>query len=159
MKGWKTAILLADGRVVSAYDRRTEWGPGVENVVAPPTGACVGLNDSASVDDALSFVGRCSLCPGERLVLMRTGGERGVVIRSARKHTCERLTSVHAWLCERDEAWPVCDAAKTETEAQGVYNAARNEAQRRRNAARDEAQRVYGVAVRKHTCRKPNKLW
>jgi len=155
VKGWKTAVLLADGRVVSAYDRETEWGPGVENVVAPPVEICVGLNDSASVGEALMFVDWTVLRLGEHLVLMRTGGERGAVIRSPGKRTCERLTSVHAWLCENDEAQRVYDAARDEAwrvyeaargEAGQVYDVACAEAGQRRDAARDEAQRVYEAA-------------
>ena len=179
MKGWKTVVQLADGRVVSAYDRCTEWGPGRENVVAPPTEICAGLNDSASVGDALSFVNRCSLRPGERLVLIRTGGERGVVVRSPGKRTCERMTSVHAWVCERDEAQRVYEAAVAEAgrvydaawaeagrvyaaawaEAGWVYKATCDEAWRRRRAACDAAWQVYGAVVRKRVCRKRNKLW
>jgi len=143
MKGWKTGVLLADGRVVSAYDRETEWGPGVENVVAPPTKACVGLNDSASVGEALAWVSWDTLYVGERLVLMRTDGERGAVVPSEGKRTCERMTSAHAWVWEYDDdAWR-------------AYRDAYNEAGR----AYSEAWRAYSERTRRRVCIKRNQLW
>jgi hypothetical protein len=181
MKGWKTAILLADGRVVSDYDRTTEWRKGVENVVPAPTQACVGLNDSQAVHEALSFVDESSLRDGERLVLLRTQGA-GVVVRSKAKRTHERLTAKACWLVDTKAtatAWAQCNKAVAPARAQYDKAVAPAWAQHDKATATAWAQCDKAVstaraqydkatataraqcdkAIRLATCRKGNEVW
>jgi hypothetical protein len=86
--GWKFAVRLADGRIVSDYDKTTEWKRGEWNEVAAPSRECVGLNDSPTIREARGYV--------QGTVLLRTE-HAGVTIKSGDKTTCEKMRALHAY--------------------------------------------------------------
>jgi hypothetical protein len=86
--GWKFAVRLADGRIVSDYDNTTEWKRGEWNKVAAPSRECVGLNDSPTIGAARRYV--------QRAVLLRTE-HAGATIKSGDKTTGEKMRALHAY--------------------------------------------------------------
>ena len=83
---WKF-LNTANGMLVSAYDS-SPWVGGKWREEAAPVKACVGLNASQTVPDALRYV------RGTILARVEYGGR---VIFSRDKVTCERMRIVQAW--------------------------------------------------------------
>ena len=91
--GWKF-LDLKDGVIVSRHDA-SPWVMKKMRTVKAPERACVGLNCSSFINDALGYV------DGEVLAKVQYGGK---CIHGDDKVTCEKMRIVKAWKWGREQS-------------------------------------------------------